>query len=102
AAGPQAIHEQVVRLVVEADATGVVDVRPVYKGPVAEAEPAETESAEEERIVVRAIERHGGDRIVEERIVAGAEAVTIGEAVAVARRVIRRVVVVVRRLSRDD
>src|SRR5438067_1382903 len=62
---PQAIHEQVVGLVVERRATRGVDERPVPEGPVAETEPAE-----EERIVERTVVRAAIERVVEERIVA--------------------------------
>src|SRR5205807_9654658 len=96
---PQAIHEQVVGLVVERRAARVVDERPVPEGPPV----AETEPAEEERIVERTVVRAAIERVVEERIVAGAEVVvTVGPAPAEARRVVRRVVIAVRRLSPDD
>src|SRR5205823_5590417 len=98
-AGPQAVHEQVVRLVVEGGAARVVDVRAIHEGPPV----AETEPAEEERIVERTIVRRAAiERVVEERIVAGAEvAVAVRPAPAVAHGVVRRVVVAVRSLSRD-
>src|SRR5438876_2982418 len=98
-AGPQAVHEQVVRLVVEAGAARVVDVRAIHEGPPV----AETEPAEEERIVERAVVRAAIERVVEERIVAGAEvAGAVRPAPAEAHVVRRRVVVAVGPLHRDD
>src|SRR2546429_10028084 len=66
-AGPQAVHEQVVRLVVEGGAARVVDVRAIHQRPPV----AETEPAEEERIVERTIVRRAAiERVVEKRLVA--------------------------------